>query len=231
MSTRVLRVCNALGCLWKYQSALRYQEHIASSVRHQGVADTLILLQHPAVYTIGKRGTEADFKVSREDLRGAAVQTVPRGGETTFHGPGQLVCYPIVNLRRLKCGARAYVEGLEDTVIATVGERGLSAQGRLPGRTGVWVGERKIAAIGVQISHGVTRHGAALNVSTDLSYFDSIVPCGLADKEVTSLDQELGQGSLTVQEVGDHFVQCFMKQFEYSMAETIPRSQLEDWHT
>ena len=104
-------------------------------------------------------------------------------------------------------------------------------QGRLPGRTGVWVGERKIAAIGVQISHGVTRHGAALNVSTDLSYFDSIVPCGLADKEVTSLDQELGQGSLTVQEVGDYFVQCFMKQFEYSLAETIPRSQLEDWHT
>lgn len=100
-------------------------------------------------------------------------------------------------------------------------------QGRLPGRTGVWVGERKIAAIGVQISHGVTRHGAALNVSTDLSYFDSIVPCGLADKEVTSLDQELGQGSLTVREVGSRLVHHFMKQFGYTAAETITRSQLE----
>ena len=104
-------------------------------------------------------------------------------------------------------------------------------QGRLPGRTGVWVGERKIAAIGVQISHGVTRHGAALNVSTDLSYFDSIVPCGLADKEVTSLDRGLGLGSLTVKEVGDHFVHHFMKQFGYSKRETITRSQPEDWHT
>ena len=104
-------------------------------------------------------------------------------------------------------------------------------QGKLPGRTGVWVGERKIAAIGVQISHGVSRHGAALNISTDLSYFDSIVPCGLADKEVTSLDQELGQGSLTVKEVGDQFVHHFMKHFEYSAAETITRSHPEDWHS
>ena len=169
----------------------------------------------------------------------------------------QLVCYPIVNLRRMKLGARAYVEGLEDTVIATLGQYDLPArvyslplfcvffsaawydwqypghqtarfvQGRVPGRTGVWVGERKIAAIGVQISHGITRHGAALNVSTDLSYFDSIVPCGIADKEVTSLRRELRESAPEMQEVADAFVERFMQQFGFTSHAIIERSKLE----
>ncbi|CAL5223299.1 g5790 [Coccomyxa viridis] len=228
MSPRLLRVCNALGSTWNYQAALRTQENIASLVGHQGVPDTLLLLQHQPIYTVGKRGTEADFKVSKEELHGAEVETVPRGGETTFHGPGQLVCYPIVNLRRLKLGARAYVEGLEDTVIATLGQYGVEARGRVPGRTGVWVRERKIAAIGVQITHGVTRHGAALNVSTDLSYFDSIVPCGISDKEVTSLRRELQEGAPEIQEVADVFVKQFMQQLSFTSCEYTERDKLEE---
>ena len=170
----------------------------------------------------------------------------------------QLVCYPIVNLRRLKIGARAYVEGLEDTVIATLDQYGLQArvtvcpyfcassclpekdcrgviqdaatyvQGRIPGRTGVWVGERKIAAIGVQISHGVTRHGAALNVSTDLSYFDNIVPCGVSDKEVTSLERELSGAAPKQQEVADAFVDQFMQQFGFTSYDLVQRNEVEE---
>jgi lipoate-protein ligase B len=123
--------------------------------------------------------------------RGVEVATIPRGGETTYHGPGQLVAYPIVALRGLGLGARAYVEGLEDAMVAAAGAYGVSARGRVPGRTGVWVGERKLGAVGVRISHGVTSHGLALNVDTDLAAFDTIVPCGAPDKAATSLAAEV----------------------------------------
>ena len=117
--------------------------------------------------------------------------SIPRGGETTFHGPGQLVAYPILALRPLGIGARAYVEALEDSMVAVAGAYGVAAHGRVPGRTGVWVGERKLGAVGVRISGGVTTHGLALNVDTDLSAFDAIVPCGAPDKSVTSLAAEV----------------------------------------
>lgn len=123
---------------------------------------------------------------------GIPVVTIPRGGETTYHGPGQLVAYPILSLRGLSLGARAYVETLEDTIIAVAGAYGVAARGRVPGRTGVWVGERKLGAVGVRISYGTTSHGLALNVDTDLSAFDAIVPCGAPDKTVTSLAAQVG---------------------------------------
>jgi lipoyl(octanoyl) transferase len=122
---------------------------------------------------------------------GAAVAHVPRGGETTYHGPGQLVAYPVLALRGLGLGARAYVEALEDAVIAVAGAWGVPARGRVPGRTGVWVGERKLGAVGVRISRGATTHGLALNVDTDLSAFAAIVPCGAPDRAATSLAAEV----------------------------------------
>eukprot|EP00775_Hariotina_reticulata_P003811 gene3811-4068_t len=122
---------------------------------------------------------------------GIEIHRVPRGGETTYHGPGQLVAYPIFDLRQLGVGPRAFVEGLEDALIQTVGCFGIQARGRVPGKTGVWVGERKIGAVGIRITHGISSHGVALNVSTNLGHYKHIVPCGTPDKEVTSLSLEL----------------------------------------
>jgi lipoyl(octanoyl) transferase len=138
------------------------------------------------VYTVGKRCTTHNLIAGPEALRalGAELHVTQRGGDVTFHGPGQLVGYPIVHVRRLGCGARAYVEGLEDALCAAAADFGVAAVGRMPGAPGVWVagGERKLGAVGVRISSGVASHGFALNVSTDLSYFRHIVPCGIKDK-------------------------------------------------
>ena len=159
------------------------------------VPDLLLLLQHPHVYTIGRRGSRSDVLVSPAELErhGIAVYEVDRGGEVTYHGPGQLVGYPILGLRGL--GPLRYVRAIESALIDALHEYGLAAYA-VPGRTGVWVGEwgeeRKIAAIGLRISRGVASHGFALNVSTDLRYFDGIVPCGVDDRQATSMEREAG---------------------------------------
>ncbi|EFJ43580.1 hypothetical protein VOLCADRAFT_65732 [Volvox carteri f. nagariensis] len=188
-----LRVINLASSLTPYLTGIKLQDSVAEERRQGLVGDTLILLQHYPVYTLGKRGKESDFRTSRKEIEatGAEICSVPRGGEVTFHGPGQLVAYPIVGVRQAGLGARAYVEGLEDSIIDCLAKYGITARGRVPGATGVWVAERKIAAIGVRISQGVSSHGLALNVDTDLSYFHHIVPCGIADKEVTSIRKEL----------------------------------------
>jgi lipoyl(octanoyl) transferase 2 len=154
----------------------------------------LLLKQHAPTYTIGKRGRTSDFHTIISDLitSGAEIAETSRGGETTYHGPGQLVAYPIVSLRGLRLGARAYVEALEDAMITTAGRYGIAARGRIPGRTGVWVGDAKLGAVGVAISSGFTRHGLALNVCTDLSPFSDITPCGDRQRKPTSLQAELG---------------------------------------
>ena len=160
------------------------------------VPDLLLLLQHPHVYTIGRRGSRSDVLASPSELERLRipVHEVDRGGEVTYHGPGQLVGYPILGLRGL--GPLRYVRAIESALIDALGEYGLAAYA-VPGRTGVWVGEwgeeRKIAAIGLRISRGVASHGFALNVSTDLRYFDGIVPCGVDDRQATSMERELGR--------------------------------------
>ena len=137
------------------------------------------------MFTVGKRSTTHNLLSPPDALAalGAEVHGTERGGDATFHGPGQLVLYPVLSLRQLGCGARAYVEGLEDVLCAVAARHGVQARGRLPGAPGVWVhGQRKLAAVGVRISAGVTSHGAAINVRTRLDWFKHIVPCGLADK-------------------------------------------------
>ncbi|GLC40387.1 hypothetical protein PLESTB_001982300 [Pleodorina starrii] len=190
---RPLRVINLTSSLTRYLAGLSLQESVVEERKKGLIGDTLILLQHYPVYTLGKRGKPSDFRTSQKDLEatGAEICSVSRGGEVTFHGPGQLVAYPIVGVRQAGLGARAYVESLEDSIIDCLANYGIAARGRVPGATGVWVGERKIAAIGVRISHGVSSHGLALNIDTDLSYFQHIVPCGIPDKEVTSVRLEL----------------------------------------
>lgn len=157
----------------------------------------IILCEHPHVYTLGRSGKEGNMLLSEEQLQkiGATLYHIDRGGDITYHGPGQLVCYPILNLEEFSLGLKEYVHLLEEAVIRVCASYGIIA-GRLEKATGVWLeGDmpraRKICAIGVRSSHFVTMHGLALNVNTDLRYFSYIHPCGFIDKGVTSFQQEL----------------------------------------
>lgn len=176
-----------------YGSALRLQEHLVELRKQDRVGDTLLLLEHTPVITLGRNANETNIVASREFLasKGVKIFEINRGGDVTFHGPGQLVGYPIFDLRSIpeKIGAVEYVRRIEEALIRTCIHYGIETQ-RIKGMTGVWtMQERKIAAIGVHISRGVTSHGFALNVTTDLDYFKLIVPCGLT-KPVTSIEFE-----------------------------------------
>ena len=175
--------CVNLG-LVEYAQALTWQETLVKQRCRGAGEDLLLLLEHPPVFTLGRGGDERHLLNPRQ----VPVYRVGRGGDVTFHGPGQLVGYPILDLTHHSRDVHAYLRALEAVLIAALAEYGLPAQSRT-GLTGVWVGERKIAAIGVHISRWVTSHGFALNVNTDLSYFQYIVPCGLT-KPVTSMQQE-----------------------------------------
>ena len=161
-------------------------------------AGTILLVEHPPVYTLGKSGHAENLLVGREALEamGAQFFHIDRGGDITFHGPGQLVCYPILDLERIGIGLREYIEALEEAVIRTVAEYGIAA-GRIAGASGVWIDPgkarpRKICAIGVRSSRYVTMHGFALNVTTDLEWFSRINPCGFTDRGATSIERETG---------------------------------------
>ena len=176
-----------------YQPTWELQDELAEQRRGRRIGDRLLLVEHFPVYTIGRGGDEANLLASPERLRelGAELVRVDRGGDITFHGPGQIVAYPIVELRD-PLDLRRYVRSLEEAVIATAAAFGVQAHLE-PGLIGVWVeGLRKLAAIGVRVRRGVTTHGLALNVNTGLRWFAEMIPCGIADKEVTSLAAELG---------------------------------------
>jgi lipoyl(octanoyl) transferase len=181
--------------------------------------DTLLLVEHPPVYTTGRGGKDANLAVSETYLRslGADYLRIDRGGDITFHGPGQLVAYPVLDLRERSRDVVAYVRSLEQVVVDLLAEFGIRTE-RAQGKPGVWVeGERKICAIGVRISRGVTSHGLALNVSTDLSWFDNIVPCGLPGTHATSMSELLGDAP-EMALVADRFVRHFGRVFGRAMA-------------
>jgi len=195
-----------------YEEAWALQNRLADG-RRAGIApDTLILLEHPHTYTIGRRGTRDHVYLSEEELtrRGITCLDVDRGGDVTYHGPGQLVGYPILDLGPQPDVGR-YLRNLEGCLIDVLADFGIVA-GRLEGYTGVWLGDRKIAAIGVKVSQGVTTHGFALNVSTDLSLFTHILACGIPDKGVTSMAVELGTVP-AMSDVEDAVVAHFMTRF------------------
>jgi lipoyl(octanoyl) transferase len=177
-----------------YRPTWELQDELAQQRRERRIGDRLLLLEHFPVYTIGRGGDETNLLATPNRLRelGAEFIRIDRGGDITFHGPGQLVAYPIVELRD-PLDLRRYVRTLEAAIIATAAAFGVAAH-RSEGLTGVWVeGERKLAAIGVRVKRGVTTHGLALNVNTDLRWFAEMIPCGIADKDVTSLSRELGR--------------------------------------
>ncbi|MCS7207459.1 MAG: lipoyl(octanoyl) transferase LipB [Dehalococcoidia bacterium] len=170
-------------------------QHRLLEGRAQGrVGDLLLLVEHPPVITLGRRGTLDDVRVPLEALSIQGVEVIPvdRGGQATFHGPGQLVGYPIIHLRERGLGPVAFVRLLEEALITALQRLGIGAT-RRPGLTGVWVGEEKVCAIGLRVSRAITMHGFALNVSTDLSWFSAIVPCGMPDAGVTSIVKVLGR--------------------------------------
>ena len=190
---------------WEYQQSL-FNDLLAKQGDGSDFAGTIIFVEHSAVYTLGKSGKMSNMLISEEYLKslGAEFYHIDRGGDITFHGEGQVVCYPILDLEKLGIGLRRYIEILEQSIIETVAEYGIEGR-RLEGATGVWLcdeaeqpgGEkvqrnwRKICAIGVKASRFVTMHGLALNASTDLKWFTMINPCGFVDKGVTSISKEL----------------------------------------
>lgn len=180
-----------------YEEALQLQRQLHSEIAETRRPNTLLLLQHPPVFTAGRRTLE-----SEKPTDGSVVIDVDRGGKITFHGPGQIVGYPIVRLKNPN-DVVGFVRELETSLIAVCKEFGIEAQ-RYCERSGVWLrdehGDRKIAAIGIRVARGVTMHGFALNVNPDLSYFDRIIPCGISDAQVTSMSKELGR-EISINEV------------------------------
>lgn len=200
-----------------YGEALRLQERILESVVDGAAPEALLLLEHPPVYTLGRSpASERHLLVSERDLAvRAEVFRVGRGGDVTFHGPGQLVGYPVMDLRTRGRDVHAFVRRLEDVLIATLLDFGISAN-RVPGLTGVWVGREKIASIGVQVRRSVTMHGFALNVCNDLSFFSAIVPCGIHGCRMTSVSRVLGVHvpvDAVAQVLLPHFAQAFDVEF------------------
>lgn len=191
--------------LVRYGEALALQRALVEERRAGRVPDLLLLLQHPPVITLGVRGDggRSHIVASGERLAelGIEISETGRGGDVTYHGPGQIVGYPIVDLRPDRCDVHRYVRDVEDVMIRACADYGVDAR-RIDGLTGAWVGDRKIGAIGVRISRWITSHGFAFNVNTDLDAFDLIVPCGLAGRGVTSLERLLGR-RLPIGEVED----------------------------
>lgn len=186
------------GEAWEKQEEL-FNSLIRAKQEKEPYINTIVMCEHPHVYTLGKSGKEQNMLLNEAQLKSihATLYHIDRGGDITYHGPGQLVCYPIINLEEFSLGLKAYVHLLEDAVIEVCRSYGIVA-GRLDKATGVWLDAqspraRKICAIGVRSSHFVTMHGLAFNVNTDLRYFSYINPCGFIDKGVTSLQQELGR--------------------------------------
>ncbi|SPE31194.1 Octanoyltransferase [Acidobacteriia bacterium SbA2] len=200
-----------------YADGLSLQRERVAARKAGVIPDTLLLLEHPHVYTLGRNARKDNILLSTEQLaaRGAQVFEIDRGGDVTYHGPGQLVGYPILDLTQHRRDIAWYMRSLEEVLIGAARDYGIEA-GRLAGAPGVWVGNDKLAAIGVHISRWVTSHGFAFNVNTDLRYFEWIVPCGLRDKGVTSLRKLLGR-RVDIDEVAEKVVHHFGKVFELEM--------------
>lgn len=214
-----------------YAQAWELQKRLVNARKNGAVDDLVLLCEHPHVITLGRNGKREHLLASEQMLRhrGVEFHTSDRGGDITYHGPGQLVGYPILNLAAIRKDVVWYVRMLEEAMIRATGAFGIAA-GRVPGKTGIWVlpaqkdipanplAEEKLGAIGVHLSRWVTSHGFAYNVSTDLRYFDLIVPCGIAGRKATSLEKILGR-TVGQQEVREPLVRAFGEVFNLQMCE------------
>jgi len=206
MSTLLVKNIGSLD----YLAAVQLQERLVSFKQQESLTDIILLVEHPHVYTLGRGGNATNLLAPRE----IPVHRTSRGGDVTYHGPGQLIVYPIIDLRsKLRKGVHRYVRNLEQSAILTLADFGITTT-RRPPYTGIWIDDRKIAAIGVAVRRAITYHGLALNVNTDLAYFQRIIPCGLAWAEVTSMQKELAIEQ-SLGEVQERFLHHFAEIFGY----------------
>ncbi|MBK7377762.1 MAG: lipoyl(octanoyl) transferase LipB [Ignavibacteriales bacterium] len=198
-----------------YQEAWDLQKKILELRYQNKIPDVLLLLEHPNTYTLGKVADKKNLLSDPDFLKenNISVYEIDRGGDITFHGPGQIVGYPIINLVNWKRDAHEYLRGIEEVIIRTCDEFGLKSK-RNPKYTGVWIDDRKIAAIGIKISRWITMHGFAFNINTDLSLFNGIIPCGIKEKSVTSLSKELNV-EFEIKIVKEKLLNNFKQFFEY----------------
>ncbi len=199
----------------KYDEVWEKQKELVNQRRFGTVSDTLILVEHDPVYTLGKNSNENHLLQTRD--RHVPVYQIERGGDVTFHGPGQLVGYPILDLHHHRLSVSWYMRTLEKVLIQTLGQFGIEARCR-EGLTGVWVREEKIAALGVRLSRWISMHGFALNVNTDLKFFDGIIPCGIFEYDVTSMSQILGE-EVSLVEVEETLITIFRLLFSFQECE------------
>lgn len=204
----------------RYADALALQKELFERVKTEQSPDALLLVEHPHVYTLGSQTDKRNLLYTPEQLaaRGIEIFEIERGGDITYHGYGQLVAYPILNLRHFYLDAHRYLRDLEETVIQTLKPFGVQAHRKShpnpkKNYTGVWVGNEKICAIGVKFSQWTTMHGLALNINTDLSFFEGIVPCGISEMGVTSLQKLLGK-SVPMHLAIELFIQAFQAVFD-----------------
>ena len=202
---------------WDYQEKL-FQQNLEAKKNNTATQNYLLLTEHHPVFTLGKSGDIKNIKGDEKQL-GAAFYKINRGGDITFHGPGQLVVYPIIDLEQMNIGLAKYISNIEEIIIQLIASYGIVGQ-RSIGASGVWLNvdnpalERKICAIGVRASRYITMHGLAFNVSTDLSYFDKIIPCGIPNRGVTSLSIETNKQDIPMDAIKSTFIELFRKIFQ-----------------
>lgn len=224
MTDRTLNYCD-LGLI-DYKEAWDLQKEI-HGLRSDGKSnDVLFLLEHPHTYTLGKVADKKNLIGSEEylDKNKISVYDIDRGGDITYHGPGQIVGYPIIDLQEWEMDTHKYLRGLEEVIIKTCAEYGVEGT-RNPKYTGVWIEDRKIAAIGIKVSRWITMHGFAFNINTDLDFFKGIIPCGITDKDVTSLSRETGR-SVELAEVKEKLTLNFKAIFGYNKMTAAAREEL-----
>lgn len=206
--TRSLHI-EKLG-LTPYQTAWEYQKKLVQArLENPQLPDQLLLVEHPPVYTLGTGSILTNLKFDPNNFSGE-IYRIERGGEVTYHCPGQIVAYPILNLRYYQQDLHWYLRQLEEVIIQLLASYGIIAQ-RIEGLTGVWIGDKKIAAIGIKVKRWITMHGFAINICCDLSGFDKIIPCGIKDKAVTSLHEYIPH--ITVEKIEDNLVDRFIEVF------------------
>lgn len=209
-----------------YKEAWDLQYKIHTSRVQGNVKDHFLLLEHPNTYTLGKTADKSNLIGNEEYLKekNISVYDIDRGGDITYHGPGQIVGYPIINLNDWKQDTHKYLRALEEMIIRVCFEFGLIGR-RDPKYTGVWIDDRKIAAIGIKVSRWITMHGFAFNISTDLSLYNGIIPCGISDKAVTSLSKETNK-TIKIDFVKSLILKHFTEVFEYNSIEIISKDEL-----
>jgi lipoyl(octanoyl) transferase len=209
-----------------YKEAWDLQKSTVELRHNKKLEDIIFLLEHPHTYTLGKTADKKNLIGSDDYLNEnrISVYDIDRGGDITYHGPGQIVGYPIIDLNEWQNDTHKYLRALEEVIIKTCGYYNINGT-RVPKYTGVWIEDRKIAAIGIKVSRWITMHGFAFNINTDLSLFSGIIPCGISDKAVTSLQKETGR-KIDIQEVKSLLVSNFKEVFSYNVSTSFPKEEL-----